>query len=254
MPVTEREKEFYDEFWKQTKLHTIDGKMMEIPKVDSLVKKRVLICSCGAGWLPVQAANEGAEVYTFDISTKAVENAINMANYNKVKINAEVMDFHSLKYPENYFDVICGTMILHHVDCSIVSKEIYRCLKPNGIGYFKENSDRNPILRFFRKSFFGKPGEFQKQKFFIFKRGGSIDEYPLTDKEIENFRNIFGKQNVKILFQDFVFYQCLYRFGPKIRIVKTITEFLDICLINIFPFLKKYSFLQNVWMEKKIQH
>jgi SAM-dependent methyltransferase len=249
MSIAEREKEFYDRFWQQTKPHIIKGKIT-IPEVSSLMKKRVLICSCGAGYQPIQAAKEGAEVFAFDISNLAVEKAAEMAAYNKVAINAEVMDFHALKYPDNYFDVIYGTMILHHIDCSIVSKELYRCLKPNGIAFFKENSDRNPILRFFRRAFFGKPGEIQKQKFLFFKRGGSSDEYPLTDEEIDEFRQIFGKQNIKLFFPDFVFFQCLYRFGLNKVLVRKVTEFLDMIVSSVFPFLRKYSFAQEVWMKK----
>lgn len=249
MTISDREKEYYDKFWEVTRPEKIEG-TLNIPGISSLLNTRVLICSCGSGWQPIQAANGGAEVYAFDISEKAVENALAMAAYNKVTINAEVMDFHSLKYPDNYFDIIYGTMILHHIDCSAVSREIYRCLKPGGMAYFKENSDRNPILRFFRRALFGKPGELQKRKFLFFERGGSNDEYPLTDAEIYEFRKIFGKQHVKLFFPDFVFFALLYRFGMKKEIVLKITQFLDEIVSAAFPFLQKYSFLQELQMEK----
>jgi SAM-dependent methyltransferase len=249
MSTVEREREFYNRFWQQTIPHIIEGGIT-IPEVSSLMKKRVLICSCGAGYQPVQAANQGAEVFAFDISESAVEKAAEMAAYNKVAINAEVMDFHALKYPDNFFDVIFGTMILHHIDCSIVSKELYRCLKPNGIAYFKENSDRNPILRFFRRACFGKPGEIQKQKFLFFKRGGSSDEYPLTDEEIGEFKQVFGEQNIKLFFPQFVFFSIFYGFGLKKELVRKVTGFLDLIVSSAFPFLRKYSFLQEIQMKK----
>jgi SAM-dependent methyltransferase len=250
MSIVAREEEFYDRFWQiSTKPHTIEGKIT-IPGVSSLMNKRVLICSCGSGYLPVQAAKEGAEVFAFDISKVAIDKANEMAAYNGVTISTDIMDFHSLKYPDNYFDVIHGTMILHHIDCSIVSKELYRCLKPNGIAFFKENSDRNPILRFFRRTIFGKPGEIQKNKFLFFKRGGTSDEYPLTDDEIDEFRQIFGEQNLRLYFEDFMFFKCLSSFAFDNRFMRKVTGCLDTIVISTLPFLRKYSFSQEVWMRK----
>jgi SAM-dependent methyltransferase len=250
MSIEDREREFYDQFWNEhSQPRTIEGKI-SIPEVGSLAGKRVLICSCGAGYLPVQAANEGAEVYAFDISSVAVQKAADIAAYNRVVINVDVMDFQSLKYPDNYFDIIYGTMILHHIDCSIVSKEVYRCLKPNGLAFFKENSDRNPILRFFRRTLFGKPGEVQRQAFLCFKRKGTSDEYPLTDEEIDEFRQVFGKQNVKLFFEEFVFFNCFSSFGFDNVFMRKITGSLDAVVATTLPFLRKYSFLQEVMMRK----
>ncbi len=249
MSVTERERDHYNKHWRKTKPFIVEG-TIDIPEIGSLNKKRVLICSCGAGYNPVKAAKEGAEVFAFDISETAIEKAREMASYNGVSINAEVMDFHALKYPDNYFDVIYGTMILHHIDCSVVSRELYRCLKPEGVAFFHENSDRNPFLRFIRRAFFGKPGEIQKSKFLFFKRHGTTDEYPLTEEEIDTFRDIFGEKNVRLFYPKFVFFQCLYMFGINAAILKKITLFLDNLTFSAFPFVRKYSFVQDVWMKK----
>lgn len=248
--ITQKEKDFYNSFWNETQAHSVEGSLI-IPQIDSLSGKRVLICSCGAGFLPVLAAKQGADVYAFDISETAVEKAREMAEFNNVSVNASVMDFHALQYPDHFFDVIYGRMILHHIDCKLVSKELFRCLKPGGVACFDENSDRNPVLRFFRRALFGKPGEVQKSKFLFFKRGGTSDEYPLMDEEIAEFEKVFGKENVRLFFPSFLFFQCLYAFGLKRPIVERVTAFCDNLIARLVPGVRKFSFLQTVWIQKQ---
>ena len=103
---------------------------IQIPGMDSLGGKRVLICSCGSGIEPVLAAQAGGEVYAFDISPVAVETAKKVAAFHGVGMTAEAMDFHNLQYPDDFFDVMYGSYILHHIDCSLAGEQMLRCLKP----------------------------------------------------------------------------------------------------------------------------
>src|SRR5436190_13366812 len=104
-PIREREAEFFDDYWNNIKATVISSSLVPIPGVKSLVGKRVLICSCGSGVEPVQAAKAGGVVYTFDISNIAVEKASVLSAYNRVKVNAQVMSFEALDYESDYFDV-----------------------------------------------------------------------------------------------------------------------------------------------------
>ena len=248
--ISERERTFYNEFWARTKIRKIQG-TLKIPGVDNLNGKRILICSCGSGKEPVWAANAGAEVFVFDVSPVAVEKAKQVADFNEVCISAQVMNFHHLKYPNEFFDLIYGKDILHHVDCNLAGQQIYRCLKPRGIALFRENSDRNPILRWFRRQAFGIPGGCQKQKFLFFERGGTTDEYPLTDEEVDILSEIF-RGNIKIRHDRFVFFSSLSNLGWQTRTFRNLMALLDNFLAKIFPSIVKYSFDQQIWLQKPI--
>jgi len=246
--TVDREREFFDELWKSTQPREV-YEHLEIPTVGTLLGKRVLICSCGSGTEPVLAAKEGAEVYAFDISETAIRKAEEVAAFNRVKVIAEVMDFHDLKYPDDFFDVIYGTSILHHVDCAVAGRQIFRCLKPGGIAYFRENSDRNPILRFLRRLLFGSPGGYQRQKFWFIKRTGTTDEYPLTEEEVAQLSDIFGG-HIKRYYPRFYFFYLLYFVGWRNeRFGKLLWDF-DTAIGDLFPFLKRYSFVQDLLLQK----
>ncbi len=249
--ISEREKAFFNEKWTRTEIRKIQG-TIKIPGVDSLKGKRILICSCGSGAHPVCAANTGAEVFAFDISPTAVQKAKEVAEFNGVSITADIMDFHHLKYPNDFFDLMYGVAILHHVDCNLAGREIHRCLNPGGIAFFHENSERNPILRGFRRKAFGIPGGHQKQKFLFFKRHGTTDEYPLTEEEVDILSEIFDG-NIKILHDKFVFFRLLYTFGWQNRTFGNFMTALDNFFVKIFPSILKYSFSQQVWLRKPIK-
>ncbi|NTW49992.1 MAG: class I SAM-dependent methyltransferase [Chlorobiales bacterium] len=250
MATAEREKEFYDQYWERVQPYDVTGEI-HVPTVSSNFSgKRALMCSCGSGGDAVRAAKQGAETHAFDISETAIRNALSFAEFNGVTVHAKVMDFHNLEYPDNYFDLIYGTAILHHIDCSVAGKEIYRVLKPGGVAYFKENSDRNPILRFLRRMFFGKPGGYQKQKFLFFKRTGTTDEYPLTEEEVSTLRDIF-KGNLVLYNEQFYFFALLnFLVFKSAKLAKFFTG-VDNLTVGLFPFLRKYSFTQEVFMKKK---
>jgi 2-polyprenyl-3-methyl-5-hydroxy-6-metoxy-1,4-benzoquinol methylase len=101
MPLTdvqEREKDFYDQHWTRVEVGQVTGALAPVPEVNSLAGKRVLICSCGSGVEPLQAAKAGAEVNAFDISRTAVENAMKVAATNQVTVRAQVMALENLQY------------------------------------------------------------------------------------------------------------------------------------------------------------
>ena len=249
MSKQKREKKFYDEKWKGVRLRAINEEII-IPGVD-LKGKRVLICSCGSGIDPVRAAGQGAETYGFDISETAVGNARAMAEHNNVRVRIEVMDFHNLSYEDDFFDVIYGSAILHHVDCSIVGREIYRVLRPGGTAYFRENSDRNPIYRLIRRSLFGRPGGYQKQRFLFIKRAGTTDEYPLTTREIDILSKIF-RGNADVKNNRFDFFYLLYFYVLRNDGIGKLLRAFDAWIGNTFPAIKRFSYTQDILLKKPL--
>ena len=247
--IAKREAEFYDRFWQQTEVREIKGNL-QIPEVRNLEGAKILICSCGSGREPVLAAHAGAEVFAFDVSSQAVEKALAVAQANNVDIRADVMDFQSLKYPDNFFDFMYGSSILHHVNCEKAGREIYRCLKPNGIAFFRENSDKNPILRYARRIAYGSPGGYQRQRFLFFRRQGTTDEYPLTEEEVKVLSDIFGG-NTKRIYTRFVFFVLLASFRWRNTMFGNLMRDFDSLIARLFPVVMQYSFAQGIWLQKK---
>lgn len=247
--IIKRESEFFDKFYQTAKITRIQDPL-SIPEVNSLAGARVLICACGIGREAVRAANAGAEVFAFDISPVAVEMTLKMAEVNGVRVAAQVMDFNSLMFPNDFFDFVYGSSVIHHVDCSLAVKEVYRCLKPGGIAFFSENSDRNPILRWVRRSLFGVPGGYQRQRFLFFRREGTTDEYPVTEKDIQLLSDIFGG-NIKRIYQNFMFFELLSKLGWRNGVFLKCMQTLDRFTVRIFPMVMKYSFWQGIWLQKQ---
>ncbi len=242
-----REREFFDACWQDTTPRRIEGRL-EIPGVE-LRGKRVLICSCGSGIDVVLAGNAGAEVYAFDISPTAVAKAREVAAFNGVRVVADEMDFHELRYPDAYFDVIFGSSILHHVECGKVGGELWRCLRPGGVAYFFENSDRNPVLRWFRRLAFGNPGEVQRERFLFFRRYGSPDEYPLTVEELRELAQAFPGR-LTLSHDRFVFFELLAIHGWHAPRFRKLMQGLDALAVRVAPGLLPYSFEQYVRLER----
>lgn len=246
--VVSRERDFYDRFWSQTEPRRIE-EPLHVPGV-SLKGRRVLICSCGTGEDPVRAFRAGAaEVHAFDISTVAAEKARAMAAHNELTVQAAVMDFHRLAYADDSFDVIYGLAILHHVDCGPVGAELHRCLRPGGVAYFSENSDRNPILRWVRRMAFGSPGELQRSRFLFLRRHGSSDEYPLTETEVENVSAPFGGRHT-LHFPRFVFFELLSIHGWRNPGFLRLMQWMDNTLVRWFPGVVRFSFLMDIELRK----
>ena len=252
MQHTEREREFFDEHWARVQLEDIRDPL-QVPGVDSLAGRRVLICSCGSGVEPVMAANAGAIVSAFDISPVGVANALRLATHNGVTIDARVMDFHDLTYPDESFDVIYGLAILHHVNVERVAPHIWRCLAPGGIAYFHENSDRNPMLRLARRVIFGPRGRARRSSRLGFTRHGTADEYPITEADVRALdRACHG--NLVRLYPRFQFFGLLSIHGWRNPRFAAALSAIDAAIGRSAPFLRPYGFLQDLCVRKPRPH
>lgn len=114
--------------------------------------KRILDYGCGTGSISFKLIENGASVIGIDISKAAINKAKLRAKSEKLN-NLEflVMDGESLKFDDNYFDIICGRGILHHLKIEGAIKEIIRVLKPKGWAVFLEPMEINPLFNLMRK-------------------------------------------------------------------------------------------------------
>lgn len=245
--VQQREAQFFDEFYSGTLPWKVK-KVLRLPGI-RLEGKRALICGCGNGSEAVQAALGGARVFGFDISPVAAATTSRLSAFNGVPVSVQVMDFAALGYREAAFDVIFGYSVLHHVDCCKAACEIRRCLKPGGVAFFYENSDRNPLLRFIRRFLFGVPGGYQRQRRLLFRRLGTTDEYPLTEEAVAQLRSAFGGRLTRV-YESFVFFELLSTFGWRNRSFGKLLRTLDRAVFLLAPPLRPYSFWQGLRMER----
>lgn len=71
-----------------------------------LVPGKILFPADGEGRNGVYAAKLGWEVFCFDLSIEVKKKAVQLADKNRVKIDYQVGDLHSVNFQENQFDAV----------------------------------------------------------------------------------------------------------------------------------------------------
>jgi SAM-dependent methyltransferase len=104
---------------------------------------------CGFdGEYGVVLARGGARVTSVDLCEDLVISARRRAAVNGVadRMRALAMSAHDLRFPDGSFDVVFGKASLHHLDLELARREIFRVLRPGGIGVFLEPIGLSPWL------------------------------------------------------------------------------------------------------------
>lgn len=172
---------------------------------------RVLDLGCGKGFLSVALAHRGAEVTGIDISPRSIESCRRRADLSGVadRVRFEVMDCETLDFPDDSFDAVCGSFVLHHLDLAKVASEVSRVLRPQGRSAFIETMGLNRLLMLARSSLPGRYG---------IEKASSADEYPLDRARIETLRRNFDGR-VDAVFPQLVF----LRMGAYVERLNTAT-------------------------------
>jgi len=121
--------------------------------LDKYKEKKVLDYCCGDGNVSVFLAKNEIEVVGIDISEVSIQNSKNLAKKEGVenKVSFFVIDAEKTNFPDNYFDGILCTGVLHHLDIKRAFKEMARILKPEGSIICIEPLAYNPIFQLYRK-------------------------------------------------------------------------------------------------------
>ncbi len=205
--------------------------------------KLTLDLGCGKGDISYFFAKEGSTIVGIDISLGMLNLSSKRIRENgfEKKSHFSKMITEKLGFKNQSFDAVFGGYILHHIEIESTIKEIYRVLKKGGKAVFVENFANNKILSFSRKYLAGRFG---------IPRYGTITEHPLTSKDIEIMRNLFGK--VKIINPDMNFIQLFDRqiFKYKCPFISRVCEFFDKCIYCNFSALRKFSYTQVIIVEK----
>ena len=211
------------------------------PIINQVQDKKVLEIGCGNGDMSIFLAKHGAKVLAIDNTNNGINNALALAEFNGVKINAQVIDALDVDRLTEKFDFVVGKFILHHIEpFDSFAEKIKTCMNDNAIGLFYENSSRNKILIFFRNHLVGKFG--------VPKYGDSV-EVPFEDSEIASLRKNFREVNISI--PRFVFFSMLgsYIFRRSRRLQKFFSNLDNFCYKRVKVF-NKYSYHQVVMFKK----
>lgn len=202
--------------------------------------KKILDYGCGNGRWAVYFAKRGAITYAFDLSPAFVEITKKRQRINQVNINCEVMRAQKLDYPDDFFDVVWGVGILHHLDILEIRDELYRVLRRGGKAYFFEYYEVLRLIHFLqelRHALFlqGEPGIY-----------GTLNERPLNDSDIAILSEPFSRTEVKR-------HRLVARFIDKILESPEIrwwTAKFDDFVLTKFPFLGNMGSDCSIVLEK----
>jgi SAM-dependent methyltransferase len=133
--------------------------------------KVVVDLGCGAGGNSAVLAVMGGHVIGMDVSPDLLTIArqrVEGADFRLVSALATGM-------PSDSVDVVFGIAILHHLPCGEARDEVFRILRPGGIGIFQEPVRNSRLIVFLRKLIPLSTGEI------------SAFERPLRDSELDDF-------------------------------------------------------------------
>jgi 2-polyprenyl-3-methyl-5-hydroxy-6-metoxy-1,4-benzoquinol methylase len=139
---------------------------------------RVLDYGCGYGNLGLFLSRNGAQVWGFDLSQPAIETANKAARQYGLPAEFAQMDAAALTYPDDFFDLVVGFGVLHHVvKYPQADVHLLRVLKPGGKAVFHETLWDNPLINFVRR---------------FTSEHSDAGDVPLTEREIFRFCRKFS--------------------------------------------------------------
>jgi SAM-dependent methyltransferase len=124
---------------------------------------------------------EGCRFLTgIDISEAAIQTA--RANVGGGNASFSVMNAMNMAFPDDSFDLVFGSGIIHHLDTEKSVSEIYRVLRPDGQAIFWEPLGLNPIINLYR---------------LLTPQARTPDEHPLLPADFKSMRRVFTTVHVK---------------------------------------------------------
>jgi SAM-dependent methyltransferase len=145
--------------------------------------KTILEIGCGDARFSLFFAKCGARVVSIDNSEVAVENLRSFCQEHGIRnveaVCCSAFDIHEL----GEFDLIFGSMILHHLEpFPDFSRELRQALKSDGRAFFSENNAFSDLLVWARNNLVGKYG---------IPKYGDDDEFPLLPSEVNSLKKYF---------------------------------------------------------------
>lgn len=148
----------------------------------------VLEVGCGSGTDSILLASNGARVFAYDVSDKAIELAKLKAEVNGFdnKIEFAVASDIVEAFPGRRFDLVFCNAVLHHLEIEGLADKIRRVLKPSGRCVFREPVVLSNAMMALRKLISWYPSN------------PTPDERPLTIEDIQYLTK--GFKNVEVYY------------------------------------------------------
>lgn len=199
--------------------------------------KRVLDVGCGRGDSSLLMASRGAQVSGIDVSRVVIEEVAKRMREKKLQVDFRIMDAENMDYGDCYFDVVCGTGVLHHLDLEMSLGEIKRVLKVGGVGIFLEPLGHNPLINLFR---------------FLTPSLRTPDEHPMREKDLRLIHKIFPRSRFSYYHLTTFFSLPLVRLPSKLfeKVIALLTA-VDRFLFDNISSLRKYSWIVLLVLEKE---
>lgn len=182
-------------------------------------------CGMAKGGRLTRLAREGAVGHGIDISDYAIDFLNKEAEEEGLDIDYQVMNAEAMTFPDNYFDLIYGTGILHHLDLDKAFGSIADKLKDEGKAVFIEPLGHNPFINGFRN----KTPDIRTE-----------DEHPLLMRDFKLARNYFNRVEVRYFYLSTLIVPLLFKKNPPNFLI-TFFNGVDRILFNVLPFLRKHA-------------
>lgn len=122
-----------------------DNKLEQLKKICHPKKgQKILEIGCGDGEFTRRLASLDCNILATDITKKVVDRGRKTIKGKNVKFKVD--DGEKMSSKNNYFDIVCGVSILHHLNPEKALKEAYRVLKFGGQLFFTEPNLLNPHI------------------------------------------------------------------------------------------------------------
>lgn len=231
----QREKSFHDAAFATGARRARAGKFYSIASAsraayrDALLARRAggraLEYGCGQGSQSLFLAASGTRVVGIDLSTVGLAQARAAAEEARARAAYSVMDAERLAFPDETFDTVCGSSILHHLDLERAYPEIARVLKPGGAAVFLEPLGHNPAINLYRR---------------VTPELRTTDEHPLRDADLRSARAYFD--DVRVRFFHLVALAAVpLRYAPGFHLLLRALDGIDRALFAAFPPSRRWA-------------
>lgn len=206
-----------------------DWRQLAILLLGDIAGKDLLDLGCGMGEEAIYFAKLGARVTGIDISDVGISSLRRRAAFHGVNVTALEMRVDPTSFPPASFDRVHGLGILHHVGIDTGLDEVWRVLRPGGIGVFLEPLGDSPVV--------------EAVKSWMMRNGRFLGEFDhVTDHE----RNLTWREIDEAVMQFSVAtmypYHLLYRlkrFFPDS--LRNAVRRIDHGVLSMIPQLRRYA-------------